>query len=165
MSASTSFSSPVTQHLNRLGIPYQVVFHSNSAISLEQAAAERGQSIDQIIRSLLFRAARQEFVMVLIAGKRQVSWKALRRYLGTSRLTMATDEEVLSWTGYPVGAVSPFGVENPFRLLVDQSALLPAEVSIGSGQRGIAILLSQSNFRKALNTYESGEFSSLEVKP
>src|SRR5919199_1777647 len=106
-------STPVTRALDALRIPHRVFVHPGPVSSLEQAARERGQSPDQVIRSIVFRLAKDEYVMVLIAGERQVSWPTLRRYLGQSRLTMASEDELLAATGYPMGAVSPFGLLKP----------------------------------------------------
>jgi prolyl-tRNA editing enzyme YbaK/EbsC (Cys-tRNA(Pro) deacylase) len=52
-----------------------------------------------VVRSLLFRLPGGEFVMALVAGPAQVDWRALRRYLGESRLTTASQEEMLALTG------------------------------------------------------------------
>ena len=69
-----------------------------------------GQSPDQVIRSIVFRLSKGEYAMVLIAGARQVSRQTLPRAVGQSRLTMASEEELLRVTGYAMGAVSPFGL-------------------------------------------------------
>jgi len=82
--------TPVTLALDSLGIPYRTFTHPGPIASLEQAAQERGQQPDQVIRSILFRAAKDEFVMVLVNGARQVAWPALRKHLGQSRLTTRT---------------------------------------------------------------------------
>ena len=90
--------SPVSLALDELNIPYRVFTHAACINSLEEAAAERGQSPDQIVRSLVFRIAEDDFVMVLMAGPGRVSRPALRKYLGQSRLTTATEEELLAAT-------------------------------------------------------------------
>jgi prolyl-tRNA editing enzyme YbaK/EbsC (Cys-tRNA(Pro) deacylase) len=69
-------------------------------------------------------------------------------------MTMATEDEVLAVTGYRVGAVSPFGVLNPLRVLVDESVLREEEISIGSGIRNVAIILKSANLRRALKDAE-----------
>jgi Cys-tRNA(Pro) deacylase len=125
--------------------------------SLEQAARERGQSPDQVIRSIVFRLAKDEYVMVLIAGERQVSWPTLRHYLGQSRLTMAKEDELIAVTGYGVGAVSPFGLPRPMRILVDESVFVPEEISIGSGVRGTTVILRSADLRRALGDVQVGK--------
>lgn len=146
--------TPVTQALDRAGVPYRFFRHTGVVRSLEQAAQERGQQPQQVVRSLLFRLAEDEFVMVLVSGPRQISWPSLRAFLGTNRMTMATDEEVLRVTGYPPGAVSPFGLPRPLRLLVDPVVLEQDEVSIGSGMRNTTVILRQEHLRRALGHYE-----------
>ena len=141
-----------------MGLDYRLFRHPGPVHSLEQAAAERGQRPEQIIRSILFRLGEGEYVMVLVAGPGQLSWPELRRYLGVSRMTMASEEEVLQVTGYPRGAVSPFGLPAAMRILADKSIFLEAEVSIGSGVRGTTIILSQSDLQQALGEVESGQF-------
>jgi prolyl-tRNA editing enzyme YbaK/EbsC (Cys-tRNA(Pro) deacylase) len=96
--------------------------------------------------------------MVLAAGARQVAWPALRRHLGQSRLTLATEDEVLTVTGYRLGAVAPFGLPRPVRVLADEGVFAPEAVSIGSGQRGVAVVLSSSELRRALGAIEVGRF-------
>jgi len=147
-------NTPVTSALDTLNIPYRVFRHPGPVLSLEQAAFERGQQPQQIIRSLLFRLSQEDFVMVLMAGPQQVDWQTLRRALGEKRLTTATEEEVNRITGYSRGAVSPFGLPQPLRTLADPSIFTPKEVSIGSGVPGTAIILQSTDLRQALPDVE-----------
>ena len=152
-------STPVTLALQALNIPHRLFRHPGQVRSLEQAAQERGQKPDQIVRRIVFRLAQDDFIMVLITGERQVAWPALRSYLGQSRLTMASEEEVRKATGYPLGAVSPFGLPAPMRLLVDQSVLDQENISIGSGERNSTVFLKVSDLMKALGPVEVGSFA------
>jgi len=151
-------TTPVTRHLDMLGVPYQTFRHPGPVHSLEQAARERQQQPEQVIRSIVFRAGEGVFVMVLMAGEQQVSWRALRRYLGQSRLTMATEPELIQYTGYAAGAVSPFGLPAPMRVLIDERVLKNDVVSIGSGERGLTVILTTANLRRALPEAEVGNF-------
>ena len=142
--------TPVTAALDAAGIPYRFFVHPGAVHSLEQAAAERGQTPDQVVRSIVFRLAAGEFVMVLCAGARQISWPALRQYLGVSRVSMAGRDEVREVTGYELGAVSPFGLPAPLRILIDESVLSSEEISLGSGVRGTTVLLRRDDLLAAL---------------
>ena len=153
-------STPVTRALDELGVPYRFFRHPGPVHSLEQAAAERGQRPGQVVRSIVFRLAKDSFVMVLIAGPQQISWPALRAYLGQSRLTMASEADVLAVTGYQPGSVSPFGLPAPIRLLVDGSVLAEEELSIGSGVRGTTVIMQRDDLLRALGPYELGDFIS-----
>jgi len=142
-------STPVTHHLDQIGIPYTIFTHASAPNTLEQAARERGQRPEQIVRSILFRLSKETYLMALIAGPNQISWPRLREYTHQSRLTLASKEEVLQVTGYPLGAVSPFGLTYPLRLVADMSVFQEEEISIGSGIRGVAIIIHSALLRQA----------------
>jgi Cys-tRNA(Pro) deacylase len=150
---------PVARALAALNIPFRVFRHPGPVESLEQAARERGQSPDQVVRSIVFRVAKGEFIMALVAGARQVAWPALRRYLGQSRVSMASEAEVLAATGYARGAVSPIGLPAPMRILLDESVLAVEEISIGSGRRGTTVILRSEDLKRALKDAEVGKFA------
>ena len=152
-----TISPPVGIELGNLNIPHRVFTHLGKISSLEQAAEERGQRPEQVVRSILFRIGEGDYLMALVSGPAQISWKALRAYLGQSRLTTADKDEVLEITGYPIGAVSPFGTANRLRLLVDPSVFAVEEISIGSGVRGTTVILKSEDLKRALGEFEMVE--------
>lgn len=160
-----AISTPVTRELQARGVPFRLFAHPGPLHSLEQAAQERGQRPEQVVRSLLFRLSSGEFVMVLAAGPAQVSWPALRAYLGVARMTTATSQEVNQVTGYESGAVSPFGLPEapgssaaPLRILADEGVFREQEVSIGSGVRYTTVILQSADLKRALGEVEIGKF-------
>ena len=92
--------------------------------------------------------------MILVAGPAQVDWRKLRQLVKRSRVRMATEEEVLEVTGYRVGTVSPFGLKNPVKVMIDESVLKEEEISIGSGIRSVAIIMKSAYLRRALANSE-----------
>jgi Cys-tRNA(Pro) deacylase len=150
----TENKPPVSLALDELNIPHRTFTHLGPVKSLEQAARERGQRPEQVVRSILFRVGEDEYLMALVAGPAQISWKSLRAYLGQSRLTMANEAEVLAVTGYPIGAVSPFGTARQLRVLVDPGVFVEEEISIGSGLRGTTVILKSTDLRRALGEVE-----------
>jgi len=150
---------PVSISLKKLNIPHQVFIHEDPVRSIEQAAAERNQEVSQVVRSILFRLNQGEYAMVLIAGKQQISWKALRQYFGMSRLSMASPEEVFEVTGYQIGTVSPFGLKTPIPILADQNVFSQTAVSLGSGKPGVAIMMLTEDLKIALGEIEIGQFA------
>lgn len=146
--------TPVTRALDTLQIPYRTFQHPGPVESLEQAARERGQLPGQVIRSIVFRLSQDDYVMVLMAGAAQVNWTALRKHLGVSRVTMANENELRTVTGYEIGAVSPFGLPKPLRIIADPNVFAPDEISIGSGTRGTTVILSSAALKRALGEIE-----------
>jgi len=140
--------------LESLEIPHHVFRHATPVTSFEQAAADRNQRPEQIVRSILFQIRPEEFMMVLVAGRAQVDWKKLRQLVGRSRVRMATEDEVLEVTGYRVGTVSPFGLKHQVKVLIDASVFREEEISIGSGVRNMAIIMKSVDLRYALGEAE-----------
>jgi len=60
----------------------------------------------------------------------------------------------LAVTGYPIGAVSPFGTTRKLRVLVDASVFVEEEISIGSGVRGTTIIMKSNDLKQALGDVE-----------
>ena len=147
---------PASLALEKLGVPHKIFRHdaARPVTSFYQAASDRGQRESQVVRSILFRIAEEEFIMALVAGPAQISWKILRKYLGRSRITMATEDEVLAVTGYRIGTVNPFGLPRQLKVLIDPSVMGEKEVSIGSGMRNTAIILKSADLRHALKDAE-----------
>lgn len=146
--------TPAVRFLAQAGIPYRIFQHFSPIHSLQEAAAERGQSPDQIVRSILFRLNREKFVLVLMAGDRQISWKALRSYLGERRIALASPQEVLAQTGHEIGAVSPIGILPAIRILADPSVFAYPEISLGSGKKGLALLIRSPLLKEILENLE-----------
>jgi len=145
---------PASIALEKLNIPHRVFRHETPVTSFEQAALDRNQRPEQIVRSILFQVRPEEFMMVLVAGREQVDWKSLRKLVGRSRVRMATEDEVLEVTGYRVGTVSPFGLKNQLEVRIDASVLKEEEISIGSGVRNMAIIMKSADLRYALEESE-----------
>ena len=150
---------PAALALDQLGIPYRLLKHLQPPESLEEAARQRGQSPGQIVRSIVFRLAEGQFVMVLMAGPRQIAWKGMRAALGVSRISMASEAEVLTATGFVRGAVTPLGLPQPMRILADESIFAHEEISIGSGVLGVAVILKSTDLQSALDHVEIGQFA------
>ena len=145
---------PASLALEKLGIPHKVFSHPGQVTSLQQAAQERGQRPEQVVRSILFRLGEGEFILALVAGPSQISWKKLRQHLGQSRLTMASEAEVLAITGYRIGTVSPFGLPRPLKILIDPGISKEQEISIGSGIPNTGIIMSSKDLIGALKGAE-----------
>lgn len=150
---------PASIALEKLNIPHRVFRHAMPVTSFEQAASDRDQRPEQIVRSILFQIRPEEFVMVLMAGREQVDWRKLRKLVGRSRVRMATEDEVLQVTGYRIGTVSPLGMSKQIKVLVDTSVLKETEVSLGSGVPNTAIILKSADLQHALGEVEIVELA------
>lgn len=124
------------------GIRHRVV-EFGAVASLEEAARRRGVPVHKVLKSLVVRVGADRYVMVLVPGDRVIDWPKLRTEVGKSRMTLAPAEEALEVTGYPRGAITPFGSKRPLPVICDES--VSGEVSVGGGTRGVAIYLEAAD--------------------
>ncbi len=161
---STSVSSPVSEHLESLGISFEWVEipldpERKPIRSLEEVMSGRGMSPARIVRSLLFRTGGGDYALLAAPATARADWGRLRKALGERRLTMADLAEVPEITGYPVGAVPPLVLPDRVRVLADEAIFSHERVVIGSGVLGWAIELAGGDLRRAMAGVETGSFT------
>ena len=92
----------------------------------QEAASALGVAVGQIAKSLVFLAD-GEPVMVVASGADRVDTGRLAAHVGVTSIRRADAERVRAATGYPIGGVSPVGLDGRLRVLVDR-ALAPFDV-------------------------------------
>lgn len=102
------------------------------------AAEAMGVPVDTIVKSVLFVIRRAEPLLVIANGERRIDQRAIARKLeiGKRQVKTAKPEEVLAWTGYPVGGVPPFGHHAPIATWIDLAVLDQETVFGGGGETG-----------------------------
>lgn len=116
------------------------------------AAAEAvGARPDQIIKSLLFIADGQP-VLVILNGLRRIDRKRLADAIGISRrrVKIASAEKVQTITGYPVGAVPPFGHPAKLHTLLDEGVLAETAVYGGGGEINALMFLTTDELLRVI---------------
>lgn len=126
-------SKELSQFLADNRVNAEIIYLEEDTRTVADAAAVLGAEPDQIIKSILF-LANDEPVLVINNGLARVAWKKLADYLGVSRrrLKTAKEDRVLDITGYPVGAVPPFGHKTKLRTVVT-TAVYEQQVVYGGG--------------------------------
>lgn len=116
------------------GVAAEVVCLPVETPTVEAAAAAVNVPPEVILKSLVFLAGGQPYLVIangltkVDRGKLSVHWG-----LGKKRVKLASTEKVLELTGYPVGAVPPFGHRTPLPALMDPAVLDQPVVYAGGG--------------------------------
>ncbi|MGI5911006.1 MAG: YbaK/EbsC family protein [Syntrophomonadaceae bacterium] len=84
------------------------------------AAQALGIEVAQIAKSILLKTKNNEFFMVVASGDARIDNKAVKNLMG-SRVRMASGDEVLKITGFSIGGVCPFALENDIPIYIDKS--------------------------------------------
>lgn len=120
------------QYCEEAGIEAEFIETDAKTESAKDAARVLKTTIDHIIKSLVFYADNQPF-LVIVRGPDRVNEEDLCETLGAETARLATPDEVENLTGYEVGGVPPVGVELP--KIVDDKLLEYEEVYGGAGSK------------------------------
>ena len=133
--------------LDATGLPYRVVRHG-PVRSLAEAAAARGVTPAQVVKTLVVRRADDDYVFVLVPGDRAISWPKLRALLGVSRLSLPDAAVAREATGYDRGTITPFGSTTAWPVVADEQ--VRGEVTLGAGAHGVAVAVDAAAVVAAL---------------
>lgn len=128
----------ITVLLERHGVSYRLLPHSEPIFTVEAAAAQRGVVADEMVKSILLRekSGANRFVMACVLGHQPLDAKAVRRFLGDDawrRLTFASTAEITIVTGCVQGAVAPLCLPEDVPVVFDSSIAGCRMVNISSG--------------------------------
>ncbi|MCD1269340.1 hypothetical protein B5M43_010905 [Microbacterium sp. MEC084] len=108
---------------------------SPRASSLEEAAALRGITPADIVKTLVVKGRGDQYLFALIPGDRSISWPKLRALLGVNRLRLPEPELALEATGYERGTITPLGSTRDWPVYADER-MTGRRVSMGAGAHG-----------------------------
>ncbi|MBR4585916.1 MAG: Cys-tRNA(Pro) deacylase [Bacteroidales bacterium] len=130
--------------LDAAGIRYELIpyEYTEEDLSAQHVAAELGEDIDQVFKTLVLRGDRTGCFVCVIPGDFEVDLKVAARISGNKSCEMLHLKELLPTTGYIRGGCSPIGMKKPLPTFVHESALLYENIYISAGQRGLQLKLS-----------------------
>ena len=140
----------VTDFLRERGIAYRILPHQEPVYTVEAAAAQRGVVLEEMVKSILLRDRRGQFVMACVTGMDRVDPKAVRACLpaGWRRLSFASAEQILKFTGYHQGSVAPLCLPEEIPVLFDKAIAKCVKVNISSGDPMAGIELATEDLIK-----------------
>jgi prolyl-tRNA editing enzyme YbaK/EbsC (Cys-tRNA(Pro) deacylase) len=145
-------SSDLNHYIETHAIKAEIVHLTVETPTVAAAAIAVNVKPEQIIKSLLFMADGGP-VLAVINGLTHIHRKRLADVLGMSRrrIKIASREQVLSITGYAVGAVPPFGHPTHLPTLLDIGVLAESIVYGGGGESNALMRLSTGELQRVVN--------------
>lgn len=130
--------------LDAAGIKYELIPYSwtEDDLSAQHVAAELGEPIGQVFKTLVLKGDRTGEFVCVIPGDMEVDLKVAARISGNKSCDMLHLKDLLPTTGYIRGGCSPIGMKKPFPTFIFESALLYDYIYISAGQRGLQIRIS-----------------------
>lgn len=144
----SSSAQRVQNVLEALGMTLQVVELPASTRTAKEAAQAVGASVDQIIKSLIFRAKRSgRPILVLASGKNRVDERIIEELIGEP-LGRANPDFVRESTGFAIGGVPPVGHPAPIETFIDRDLLAFDELWAAAGTPYAVFCLSSADLVK-----------------
>lgn len=142
--------TPATAALDAAGLAYRLIVHDRPVTSLAEAAAVRGVTPADVVKTLVVRRGSDDYLFVLTPGNRVISWPKLRRLLGVSRMTMPSAAEAKDATGYERGTITPFGAAKPWPVIADER-MAGRIITLGGGARDVAVAVDADEAVRVLD--------------
>lgn len=141
---STVPKTNVARLLDAAGIAYELIPYSftEDDLSAQHVAAELGEDIDLVFKTLVLRGDRTGFFVCVIPGDFEVDLKLAARLSGNKSCEMLHVRELLPVTGYIRGGCSPIGMKKAFPTFIHESALLYDHIYVSAGVRGLQLKIA-----------------------
>ena len=127
--------------LESAGIPFELIPYEvdESNLAAEHVAAQLGEPIEQVFKTLVLRGDRGGLFVCVMPGDQEVDLKVAARISGNKSAAMIHMKELLPETGYIRGGCSPIGMKKPLPTFVHESALLYDHIYVSAGVWGLQI--------------------------
>jgi prolyl-tRNA synthetase len=87
-----------------------------------------------LIKTLICSNGEGQFVMALVQGDHELNELKLKNHLGWDEIRMATDEEILRFTGSPPGFLGPIGLQEELPIVADYAVAALSDVVVGANE-------------------------------
>ena len=148
---ATSHKTNAARTLDALSISYQLRAYEVDEADLTAVSVARkiGLPAEQVFKTLVTRAASGAYLFAVIPGDAELDLKKLATAAGEKRCELAPLKEVEPLTGYIRGGVTVLSARKPFPAFADETIDLHDVISVSAGQRGLQLLLTPGDYRRA----------------
>ena len=120
-------------------VPYTV---DASDLAATHVAAELGEDITQVFKTLVLRGDRNGLLVCVIPGDKEVDLKKAAKLSGNKKVEMIAMKELLPLTGYIRGGCCPIGMKKPFPTWIHSTCMDFPFIYISAGVRGLQLKIA-----------------------
>ena len=117
-------------------VPYTV---DESDLAATHVAAELGEDIAQVFKTLVLRGDRNGLLVCVIPGDKEVDLKKAAKLSGNKKVEMIAMKELLPLTGYIRGGCCPIAMKKPFPTWIHSTCMDFPFIYISAGVRGLQL--------------------------
>ncbi len=111
-----NYQETLRQFISLNNTPAEFVTVDGSCHTVEDTARVLGVEPKQVVKNICLVDERENLYIAILRGDTRLDKEKLKLIVGISKLSMATKEQVLKLTSYPVGGVPSFGYVATFIL-------------------------------------------------
>ena len=108
------------KYLDQFHLQLEPQEHEQTTKTSVEAAEALGVEVGQIAKTILFRAG-ATYGLFVAAGDITIDSKKVKNLLGGGKVRIAKPDEVEEKTGYRVGGVCPFDIDEEIPIFIDRS--------------------------------------------
>ncbi|MBQ7772694.1 MAG: Cys-tRNA(Pro) deacylase [Bacteroidales bacterium] len=134
----------VARILDRKNIEYGLVPYTvdENDLAATHVAAELGEDIAQVFKTLVLRGDRNGLLVCVIPGDREVDLKKAAKLSGNKKVEMIAMRELLPLTGYIRGGCCPIGMKKPYPTWIHSTCMDFPFIYISAGVRGLQLKIA-----------------------
>jgi len=139
------------QMLDLNSVSYRVLKLPEKAFTAKDVARLTKVKVGEICKTMLFiNGTTQEPVIIVVPGNKRVNTAKVEPLIkGKPRL--ARGEEVLSTTGYKVGAIPPYGHKKNITTYVDTNLMKNERINFGTGVHNLGVEIKSRDLKRVVN--------------
>jgi len=108
--------------------------HTPDKKTIAEVAEFLGLPQSGTLKALVLSNGEGQFVMALVRGDHELNELKLKNRLGWDEIQMATDDEILRFTGSPPGFLGPLGLKAELQVVADYAVETMADFVIGANE-------------------------------
>ena len=134
----------VARILDQKKVPYELIPYTvdESDLAATHVAAELGEDIAQVFKTLVLRGDRNGLLACVIPGDKEVDLKKAAKLSGNKKVEMIAMKELLPLTGYIRGGCCPIGMKKPYPTWIHSTCRDFDFIYISAGVRGLQLRIS-----------------------
>ena len=149
--SSSSSTSSVLKTVANLGLPYEVIEIDPALADTSLFCEHYGFPMEQSGNTIIVASKKEPKVFVacvVLATTRLDVNKRVRKLMGVSKASFASQKEMKILTGMEVGGVTPFSLPEELKLYVDSLIMELEWVILGGGGRDHKLKISPEVFHQ-----------------
>lgn len=149
--------TPVIDLLEKNGIDFRVLPHTQPALTCEAAALARDVPLGQMVKCLFLLDKTGRAFLACVPGDARLSMARFKKASGVKSFATVSDEDILLHTGFCRGSIPPLCLPARLTVIADEAICRLSRVNISAGDPMAGVELASADFARVFG----GTFASI----